>query len=435
MLARARVSPTYHRNSREGPSWHATSCARRAAGGSRRSASRRERIVRGRPQRRLDPGPDRGGRIRSRRGPGPAGGRSPAARPLAGPDRLGPGPGRRPRRLARIGGGHRRRPHAGRRADDVAAVPVGGQGGGDQADFESVMELITSTVAPTTWDEVGGPGSMSKFPTGVYVDARGVLKPLLNEEAAASWPPCARASGPRRGGDDARRSSPLRMVSLTRLEKQIQLLQAAGRQPSEEMQVLAGLQRIQYVFVYPESGDLVLAGPRGRLEAGPEDSLVSVDTGRPVVRLDDLVVILRLMMSGRAGRVRLPDHAAAGSPGPACRPSSASRTSTPSGPSSGKALARSAPRPGGPAGHRGLRLGSPHAGRAGDGRGRLSHETGGHGPGRGRAGRAKLPGLDHAGPGRSAAADGRLALVVHAQLRRRQRGRRTAGPSPCAARG
>ena len=50
------------------------------------------------------------------------------------------------------------------------------------------------------------------------------------------------------------------MVSLTRLEKQIQLLQAAGRQPSEEMQVLAGLQRIQYVFVYPESGDLVLAG-------------------------------------------------------------------------------------------------------------------------------------------------------------------------------
>ena len=53
------------------------------------------------------------------------------------------------------------------------------------------------------------------------------------------------------------------MVSLTRLEKQVQLLLAAGRQPSEEMQVLAGLQRIEYVFVYPESGDLVLAGPAG----------------------------------------------------------------------------------------------------------------------------------------------------------------------------
>ncbi len=89
------------------------------------------------------------------------------------------------------------------------------------------------------------------------------------------------------------------MVSLTRLEKQIQLLQAAGRQPSEEMQVLAGLQRVQYVFVYPESGDLVLAGPAGDWTPGDENSIVSTDTGAPVVRLDDLVVILRLMMSDR----------------------------------------------------------------------------------------------------------------------------------------
>ena len=161
----------------------------------------------------------------------------------------------------------------------AAAVPLGGQGGGNEADFDSLIDLITSTVAPTTWDEVGGPGTMSKFPTGVYVDARGVLKPLLKEESAGTWPPCAQASGPRGGGDDARRSSTLRMVSLTRLEKQVQLLLAAGRQPSEDMQVLAGLQRIQYVFVYPESGDLVLAGPAGDWKPGPENSLVSAETG------------------------------------------------------------------------------------------------------------------------------------------------------------
>ena len=62
------------------------------------------------------------------------------------------------------------------------------------------------------------------------------------------------------------------MVSLPRLEKQVQLLLAAGRQPTEDMQVLAGLQRIQYVFVYPESGDLVLAGPAGDWQPGPEKS-------------------------------------------------------------------------------------------------------------------------------------------------------------------
>jgi hypothetical protein len=184
---------------------------------------------------------------------------------------------------------------------NVAAVPVGGQGGGNEADFESLMELIRSTVAPTTWDEVGGPGSMSKFPTGVYVDARGVLQPLLKEEAAGELAALRAASGPRRGGEDARRRSPLRMVSLTRLEKQVQLLQAAGRQPSEEMQVLAGLQRVQYVFVYPESGDLVLAGPAGDWTPGDENLVVSTDSGAPVVRLDDLVVILRLMMSEKQG--------------------------------------------------------------------------------------------------------------------------------------
>ncbi len=185
--------------------------------------------------------------------------------------------------------------------DAAAAVPLGGQGGGTEPDFETLMELIRSTVAPTTWDEVGGPGAMSKFPTGVYVDARGQLKPLLHEESAAELAALRAASGPRRGGDNARRSSPLRMVSLTRLEKQIQLLQAAGRPVGEEMQVLAGLQRIQYVFVYPESGDLVLAGRAGDWTCGPEGIPVSTDSGAPLVRLDDLVVILRLMMSERQG--------------------------------------------------------------------------------------------------------------------------------------
>lgn len=39
----------------------------------------------------------------------------------------------------------------------------GGMGGGAQADFDSLIELITTTVKPQTWDEVGGPGSVSPF--------------------------------------------------------------------------------------------------------------------------------------------------------------------------------------------------------------------------------------------------------------------------------
>jgi general secretion pathway protein D len=45
----------------------------------------------------------------------------------------------------------------------------GGLGGGAQADFDSLIDLITSTIKPTTWDEVGGPGSIAPFETNLSI--------------------------------------------------------------------------------------------------------------------------------------------------------------------------------------------------------------------------------------------------------------------------
>ncbi len=39
----------------------------------------------------------------------------------------------------------------------------GGLGNGAQPDFDSLIELITTTVEPQTWEEVGGPGTISPF--------------------------------------------------------------------------------------------------------------------------------------------------------------------------------------------------------------------------------------------------------------------------------
>lgn len=39
----------------------------------------------------------------------------------------------------------------------------GGLGGGSQADFDSLIELITSTIAPESWSDVGGEGSISEY--------------------------------------------------------------------------------------------------------------------------------------------------------------------------------------------------------------------------------------------------------------------------------
>ncbi|MCR4415076.1 MAG: DUF1598 domain-containing protein [Thermoguttaceae bacterium] len=175
----------------------------------------------------------------------------------------------------------------------VAAQPLGGFGGAAMADFESLIELIVTTIQPTTWDEVGGPGSIAEFPTGVHVDPQGMLQRLPKAETDEGLSALRASAATRRRHESARRQSPLRMVSLPRLEKHVQLRLAAGLPPTEAMQVLAGLQRIEYVFAYPETGDLVLAGPAGDWRLDAENHCRSVDTGRPVLRLDDLVVIFR----------------------------------------------------------------------------------------------------------------------------------------------
>jgi len=50
----------------------------------------------------------------------------------------------------------------------------GAQGGAAQADFDSLIDLIQSTVSADSWMENGtGEGEVQPFPNGVYADAQG----------------------------------------------------------------------------------------------------------------------------------------------------------------------------------------------------------------------------------------------------------------------
>ena len=178
----------------------------------------------------------------------------------------------------------------------------GGRGGGVVADFDSLIELITTTISPQTWDEVGGPGSISSFDGGVFVDPRGLLRklpPATDRSLIAIRASAALATHT----GDPRRKSILRKISLNRLEREVQMLHAQGRDPDEAMQTLAGLKRIKYVLIYPETGDIVLAGPAGDWRRDAEGRFVEAESSQPVVNLDDLVVTLRNAYSetGRFG--------------------------------------------------------------------------------------------------------------------------------------
>ena len=87
--------------------------------------------------------------------------------------------------------------------------------------------------------------------------------------------------------------APLRKISLRRLEAAIAESKKLGDPLSNEVRLLAGLQNIRYVFVYPEEHDIVLAGFAEGWKVDDRGHLVGQTTGRPVILLDDLLVALR----------------------------------------------------------------------------------------------------------------------------------------------
>jgi hypothetical protein len=186
---------------------------------------------------------------------------------------------------------------------ELANQPVrGARGGGIQPDFNSLIDLIQNTVKPDSWTATGGPGALEKFPGGVFVDAQGVMRRLVKDETSNRLADLKATAGQNNGNHQARSKSPLRKVSLPRLEKEVQLRLAAGRPLDEEMRVMAGLQRIEYVMVYPESGDLVIAGPAEDWTVDFEGRVVGHENGHPTLRLEDLVVVMRHMMSSPDAR-------------------------------------------------------------------------------------------------------------------------------------
>ncbi len=165
----------------------------------------------------------------------------------------------------------------------------------------AVVLLGTVSVAPaqvtTPTSTTGTTGTTSSVSTpsfalqsGIAIDANGVLRlqtasdpggQLMRERIAA-----AKASlSPR-----LRAYSRLRKISLNRLERAVIDHQGAL---TDEMRYLAGLLRVRYVFFYPETKDIVLAGPAEGWAVSPVGRVVGINTGQPVVQLQDLVAALR----------------------------------------------------------------------------------------------------------------------------------------------
>lgn len=182
------------------------------------------------------------------------------------------------------------------------APKAGAGGGGAMADFQSLISLITLTIDPDSWLQNGdGTGEIQPFYTGVVVSRDGVMRaaPRIADATLESLQKQAAASAGKSWGEfDSRATSGMRMISLTRLEKQIERLQSLGQPIPEEMRCLAGLTSVDCVFFVPEQNDILIAGRAGAwTSAGGR--FVSVATGEPTLMLDDLVTVFRAIGSNK----------------------------------------------------------------------------------------------------------------------------------------
>lgn len=134
---------------------------------------------------------------------------------------------------------------------------------------------------------------------GVYVDSEGVLRKRVFEDPSGQlMQERIRASRAELDADISK-PSPMRKVSLNRLEAELAKRLAEGLPPTFEMQYLAGLTRLSYVFLYPETGDVVVAGPAEGWTTDLSGRVRGMDSGRPVLELQDLAVALRLYGPGK----------------------------------------------------------------------------------------------------------------------------------------
>ncbi|MBX3443343.1 MAG: DUF1598 domain-containing protein [Planctomyces sp.] len=178
-----------------------------------------------------------------------------------------------------------------------AATPTAEQSqrplSGSGADFQTLMDLIMEqTTGP--WEELDGEGgTMTPFESGVRVDPQGVLSRVerqdLDGRLAAIGVRARKASL----NEDVAAASDLRIVSLTRLEREVADRLARGERVLDSMKQLAGLSEIRYVFADSETGEILIAGPAEGWTIAANGAPVGAASGRPTLRLDDLVVVLR----------------------------------------------------------------------------------------------------------------------------------------------
>lgn len=169
--------------------------------------------------------------------------------------------------------------------------------GASFAELIMLIQMVTGT--EEDWDtQTPGGGTVLPSFSGIKVDANGVLARQGREDRSGRISDLALRARNAHINTDMATPSGLRLVSLTRLEKEVARRLAEGKPVVESMKNLAGLTEVQYVLIFPEQNEIVLGGPAEGWRYNEYRQPIGVNTNLPTLQLDDLVTVMRTFSQG-----------------------------------------------------------------------------------------------------------------------------------------
>ncbi|MBI3861593.1 MAG: DUF1598 domain-containing protein [Planctomycetia bacterium] len=168
----------------------------------------------------------------------------------------------------------------------------------DRSKFAVLRSIFAGAVVIAALSVPGGEAMAQGVVGGVYIDPDGMLRQTSTLSEQDLRERLAREGGAVPAQFSAA-ASPLRKISLRRLEQAVAALHESGQPVPADVRYLAGLTGIRCVLVFPEAEDVVIAGPAEGWQQIPAGDVVGQQSQRPVLQLDDLIVALRYAFADR----------------------------------------------------------------------------------------------------------------------------------------
>jgi hypothetical protein len=151
--------------------------------------------------------------------------------------------------------------------------------------------LVVAGLAASLLPATGNAQVIQQSIGGVLIDADGMLRQTTLAERRAQFDRLRKDL--RQVPDDLAAQNDLRKISLRQLDQQLQNVIKNGGELTDELRYLGGLQRVEYIMVFPAERDIVLVGPGEGWEVSQSGEVIGSKSGLPVVLLEDLLVALR----------------------------------------------------------------------------------------------------------------------------------------------